>query len=226
MSYVGMAANVVGGELQGWASVLERQAIQDELDRELQQQQVFRGQGQDIFQGALSGYGAGAANQQLAQGKANRIKAYRGVEDVPLGFSAPGQKGFATDTGYGRLLGSNRAGLGSYSDFALNQALASNNRQRLLNQLASSAGGNAGLYPYYQYQAQHSMDDLAMIGAAISSIGGGAANYAQYAQGPQGGGQGQPMLNPYAPYGYSLGLGGGPGNYWNPGSGANTGWDY
>lgn len=219
MSYLGAAANVIGGELQGWAAVLARQNMFDEFQRQQRQQQAFGDMGEGIFRESLGNYGAGAAERDLAQGKADRMKSYRDVEDTPLGFNAPGQKGFATDTGYGRLLGSNRAGLGSYSDFALKQALASNNTQRLLNQLASSAGGSASIYPYYMYGAQHSMDDLAAIGAAISSIGGGAANYAQiYGQGPQ-----------QAPAG-QVGLGIDPTlwnrNYWTPGAGSNVGWDY
>ena len=68
------------------------------------------------------------------------------------------------------------------------------------------------------------MDALAMIGQAISSIGGGSANYMQYAQMPQQQqNYGQLMYNPQMGYQYSLGS---PGNSWTPGAGSNAGWEY
>ena|SRR5437899_6291970 len=206
MSYVGAAANIVGGELQGWASVLEKKAMFDEFQKEQARQQGYRDQGANLFQGFLKTGGSDAASQYLQTGKAQREQSYRDVADIPLApTSVPiSQSSSPTrDKAAVAIRGQERAGLGAYGDWAFKENINNILNQESLKQLTNFAGGTAGVFPYKMYGAQHSLDDLAMIGAAISSIGGGAANYAQFAQSPQGAQQPSISNNQlYTPYNY------------------------
>jgi len=182
MSYAGAAANVVGGELQGWASVLDKWAMQKAFSDEMARQAAYQRQGTGAFTQGLMGATPGVVQQQLGQGAQNREQQYARINQAPLGF---GMQTTPRDQANAALLGQGRAQQGAYSDMGLQQMINQLNTQRQLNQISNFAKGTAGVFPYRMYEAQHSMDDLAMIGAAISSIGGGAANYAQFAQAPQ-----------------------------------------
>src|SRR5437899_7967906 len=189
MSYVGAAANIVGGELQGWASVLEKKAMFDEFQKEQARQQGYRDQGANLFQGFLKTGGSDAASQYLQTGKAQREQSYRDVADIPLApTSVPiSQSSSPTrDKAAVAIRGQERAGLGAYGDWAFKENINNILNQESLKQLTNFAGGTAGVFPYKMYGAQHSLEDLAMIGAAISSIGGRATNYAQFTKSPQG----------------------------------------
>jgi hypothetical protein len=198
MSYAGAAANIIGGELSGWANLLERNAMFDEYKQELARQAEYAKQGAGIVQGATQQAGSVEAGKEMAQGAGERRAAYKDVNATPLsvvpapssdGGKAPsggdGGGGSARDQEWAQMRGAARATLGSYGDWQLRQTLNDIQNKESLNQVINFAGGTAGVYPYRAYQAQHSQDDLAMIGAAISSIGGGAANYSQFAQQPQ-----------------------------------------
>ena len=76
-----------------------------------------------------------------------------------------------------QLFGGQRAALGSYGDWLQKQYLRNQDTQRQLNQVSSFAGGAASIFPLQMYKAQHSMDDLAAVGQAISSLGGAATSF-------------------------------------------------
>lgn len=207
MSYVGAAANIVGGELQGWASVLDKQAMFDAYKEELGRQQGYKSQAGAIADKAISQSGADEAQKDINASAGDRRQMYQDINNVPLGLTTPNMtsSSAARDDAYLQMRGASRAMLGAYGDWALHQTLNDIQNKEALRQVVNFAGGEAGVYPYRAYQAQHSMDDLAMVGAAISSIGGGGANYAQYAQAPgvntaspTSAGGGGFQLNPYA----------------------------
>lgn len=201
MSYAGAATNIVGGEMQKWAALTERQAMFDEYKKEQARQAGYAQQAQGQFAGGLANAGASAAQTQLGQGAQDRSAAYQKIGQVPLAVSQPsGQSNSPQrDLANAALMGRNRAAMGSYSDWGQKQMLNNLNTSRAEDQTTNFAGGIASVFPYREYQAQHSQDFLAMMGQAISSIGGGAANYAQYAQAPQGG---QQSANGYGAGGY------------------------
>lgn len=178
---IGMAANIVGGELQGWAALLDKWGMQDVYNKERGTQQGFANQAQQIVNNRIPGAGSAAAQQQLAQGAQAREAQYKSVNATPLSLSPAPLSSVqnARDSAYAGLLGGLRGKLGSYGDWLQNQWVANQQTNRGLNQVTNFAQGQANnVYPLQMYQAQHSMDDLAAIGQAISSIGGAAGNYA------------------------------------------------
>jgi hypothetical protein len=202
---LGAATNIAGGEISGWAAMLSKWAMQDAFQREAQRQAAYQGQALGAFNKGLGGAGVDTAQSQLAQGMADRMQRYAQVGAVPLGFG-----GHVTprDQAQSQLIGQQRAKLGSYQDWGLQQALQQMQTGRQLNQIGNFAAGTAGVFPYRMYKAQHSQDTLAAIGAAISSIGGSTANYASLlgSQPPSsgsggGGGGGGYGQGQYAPQG-------------------------
>lgn len=204
MSYAGAAANIVGGELQGWASVLDKSAMNQVYQDALKKQQGFVKQGADQMQAILGNSGSDAAGKDLETGAANRKQQYANADAIPMGLNVPTQKSYSdsSDQAWARMRGQARATLGAYGDWALNTSLNNITNQEGIRQIANFASGDASVVPYQLYAAQHSNDDLAMVGAAISSIGGGAANYAQYASSPgqSVGGGSNMQLNPGGGY--------------------------
>lgn len=170
----GMAAGFVGGQLQGWAALLDRWAMEDEYRRELQRQGEYRNQAATIFNAQLGQAGSAGAQQQLRQAYASRLGEYNSLDNVPLGFSVKGQRSASPrrDIAAARMAGGQRAGLMKYGDWLQGQKMLNLTTGRELDQTTNFAGGTAGVYPYRMYQAQHTMDDLAEMGAAISSVGG------------------------------------------------------
>lgn len=231
MSYVGAITNVVGGEISGWAAMLARDAMYKSYLHEQARQKGYADQAGKVMGQAIPQSGPEQAQRDMAQGYGERMGDYKTLESTPLSVGGGGGP-TARDQAFGDQVAQNRARLGSYGDWGLQKSIRDLQTQQKLNQITNFAGGTASVYPYRQYQAQHSADQLAMIGAAISSIGGGAANYAQYAQGPNvqpggvgaGGGYGAGIYYPsgsqYGGYSQMGGFGTPYGNYY--GAGWNT----
>lgn len=176
----GMAAQIVGTELQGWAALLDKWAMGDVYNQERATQKGFTDQAGALFNQRLQGAGADAAGQQMKEGAQSRQAAYQSVNATPLSISAAPLNSLqnARNSAYSSLLGQQRAKLGSYGDWLQNQWLANQQTNRGLGQITNFARGQAGnVFPLQMYAAQHSMDDLAAIGQAISSLGGGGTNF-------------------------------------------------
>ncbi len=201
---IGAAANIAGGEIQGWAALFEQWAMKNAYDKQATAQRAFADQAGGVLDQRLSTAGAGPAGQQMGQAQQAREGMYRSVNATPLSMqSSPlGQQQNARNSAYTSLLGGQRAKLGSYGDWLQNQWMANQQTGRDLGQVENFAKGSASVFPINIYSAQHSMDNLAAIGQAISSIGGGAANYASLFNSTPGGQQsqyslgGNPATNP------------------------------
>jgi len=182
------ATNIVGGEISGWAALLEKWAMQDQYEQELKRQAAFRDQALGQFNTRVGTAGAATAQDQMAQGAANRMAMYNAIQATPSALQVKSQPrgNPARDAATAQMLGQDRANLGKYSDWGLQQTIQNLNTQRALAAIESKAGGQAGVYPYRMYDAQHSQDTLSQIGQAISSIGGGSANYSSSDSTPQG----------------------------------------
>lgn len=165
-----MGAQVVGTELQGWASILAQQAMQHALGAELRKQQGFRLQatGQQFQQ--LPRQGAENANAEVAQGSAERQNSYNNLYNYP---NATGADKAAIQTE-----GKSRADLAGYGDWQTDRSLDLSHLGGTLGRINSRAAGEAQVFPYRMNRAQHSQDTLSAIGQAISSLGGGASNIA------------------------------------------------
>lgn len=190
MSYVGAATNVVGGALQMAAAIQARNAMAKAYDEEMARQRGYATQAMGQFNQAAMGSGVEEARRQLGIGEQSRLGDYLRVGGVNMGLGQPNRSTMALDLLYRQQRGGERAKLGAYSDYSLASAIQQMRNQQGLDQISNFAKGTAGVFPYRMYDAQHSADKLAMIGQMISSIGGGAGNWAQFAQGPQGGGVG------------------------------------
>jgi hypothetical protein len=192
MSYAGMAASVVGGELQGWAAALARQEMYRQYLKEMIRQRGSWNEALGTFNESVKQGGAETAKEQMGAGQANREAQYERVGNVPLSNteSQRSTSGQALDKARGELVGSARAKLGSYGDWDMEQTLRQVDTARKLNQVANFAGGNAQVFPYRMYDAQHSQDTMAMIGQAISALGGGSIDFSQFSKAPQSGGGG------------------------------------
>ncbi len=226
---VSAATNIVGGEIQGWAALLDKWAMQKKFQQEAAAQAAYRQQGLNVLEdhhdplygtplgiregvsgamlpGAISQSSAGAMQRGVAEGAAMRNQAYGNIAKVPLGtgFSQQSKYNPGADDAYTRMIGGARANLGGYSDWAIQQSINNLRNQQALNQISNFAGGQSrNVFPLQMYSAQHSHDDMAAIGQAISSIGGAAGNYMQlYGQ--------QPTTPGYSPQYVNAGGYGGP----------------
>ncbi len=228
---IGIGSSVVGGEMQGWAAVLARQAQARAFQNEINKQHQYASQAQGITNTAI-GQSTPAAMQTGMQNAVNtRLGAYGNIGQVPLGLGPNSQSQYnpGVADAYTKMLGGLRAKNLGYSDWAVQQAIQNLNSQRQLDTISNFAGGQAqNVYPQQLYKAQHSWDDLAMAGQAVSSLGGAAGNYMQFAQQPQRTASpgipmnsGGPGFSAWSGYG---GIGNVPpqGTYYNPITGQNS----
>lgn len=155
-------------------------AFQSELNR----QGIYRGQALTSLEGYLPTLGAETAQQQMGEGAGRREAAYGTLGSMPTGPYGAGATG-AADKAYYESTGHNRAKLGSYSDWQNQQGISRQREGQDLGKIINYAHGDAGIFPYFMYKAQHSQDELAFWGQLISSIGGSAPQYQQLFAGPQ-----------------------------------------
>jgi hypothetical protein len=202
---IGMGANIVGGELQGWAALLDKWAMQEAYKAEANRQAGFRDEALGTFNKGVGQSNFASAQKAIGAGSDQRRAEYGKLANVPLGSGFSPQSGYnpTADNAYMSMIGNARANLGGYSDWAFNQSINNLRNQQNLSRITNFAGGQArNVFPLQMYAAQHSNDDLAAIGQAISSLGGAAANYAQFNSSPT---QGQAQVPTYYPMGPSAG---------------------
>jgi len=221
----GAATSIIGGELQGWAALLDKWKMEQEFDSELKRQNAFKQEALNRFGQRIPTAGSDQAYADLSSGAADRNARYAAVQQVPMGIASKGQPqgNPQRDAATASLLGQQRAALGAYSDWGLKQAIQNIQTQRALNQIEDRAKGQAGVFPYRMYDAQHSHDVMAEVGQAISSLGGGSSDYSKFAGGdPSGGGMGYSPAA-YSAYGQAYGIDPGQaqvgGNYMNNNTG-------
>ena len=181
---IGAGSNIVGGLMQSIAAGMANRAMSKQFQRELERQQAHRNQAFGTFETATPFRGVETAGQQIQQGAANREQAYHDISQAPL--SIGGAQPTGRDQARYDLQGKSRANLGGYSDWALNQMISNIRTQDELNKITNFAAGDASVFPYRMYEAQHKGDELAFWGSLISSIGGGAGSFLN--SGGQGGG--------------------------------------
>lgn len=173
---IGAGAQLVGGTIQAIAAKQAQQAMKEAFERELARQGRYRGEAFSVFENAAPGRSAETAREQIGAGAQNRQEQFQRIGQTQLGFGAGPT---ARDTAALNLAGQARANLGGYSDWQLDQMIANIRAQDELNRISNFAAGTAQVFPYRQYEAQHSQDDLAALGGLISSIGGSAPAWGQ-----------------------------------------------
>jgi hypothetical protein len=173
----GMIANAAGGAIQGIAAKMAQQKMDKVFQRELGNQERYRNQAFGFWQPAVQQQGTEQAAIDLGQGEQRRNDAYSQLQDVPLGLNEQQTQRGRINAG---LMGNNRAKLGAYSDWRLNNAIRSIRLQDELNRISNFSAGDASVFPGLMQDAQHSQDNLAMWGKIISSLGSGAGAFQSY----------------------------------------------
>lgn len=188
---IGAGANIVGGVMQMIAAKRAAEAMRQQFLQELERQQGYRNQSFNAFNESVPQRGVETARTEIGKGKDRRNEMYAQYQDTS--YSAdPRNKPTARDKATYKLLGNNRAQLGGYSDWALNQMVHNIRTQDKLNKYANFAEGDASVFPYRMGDAQHSQDTLSAIGGLVSSIGGSAPQWSNMF-----GGQGQQATSNY-----------------------------
>lgn len=206
--------------MQAIAASQEQREMFREFQKEIQRQGGYRNEAMASFGQWAPTLGAETAREQMGAGQANRMADYSRVGGQSLKQGAGAN---ARDAAYYNMTGANRAKLSSYGDWQSQQGIAGEREGQALNKISNFAGGDAQVFPYRMYKAQHSMDELAFWGQMIASIGGGSSNYSQLFSGPQtpqiSGGAGV-SLGMYSPGSYDdAAYGSGGLNYQLPASG-------
>ena len=185
----GMAAQVLGSVVQGIAANQAKQAMKSAFNNEMKLQRGYRNEGFGVLQNHFPTLGVETAREQMETGQARREGLYDQVGQQT--FSATQPSGFgqsSADKASLGMTGKAKAKLGSYSDWQLDQMISRIRAQDELNRISNFSGGDAQVFPYKMYDAEHSADELAMIGSVISSLGGMASGMGGL--GGMGGGSG------------------------------------
>lgn len=180
-----MFASLAGTDMQGIAQYLTKKDMFRTYEAQQAAQQEYAKQALGVFNDYLPKFGADTAKGQIQQGATSRQNLYSQAQAVPLGVKNPmNQRDIAAASMRAATQGQNRANYKGYGDWQFNQGQQSLNEQRAMAPIMSFASGSSNVFPYQMYAAQHGWDALSEAGAAIASIGGAAANMAQYGQGP------------------------------------------
>jgi len=181
----GMIAQGAGSVMQGIASDLAAAEMDQVARREIANQNKYRNQSFGTWQPAVEKQGVEQAAIDLGQGEQRRLDAYDRVGQSPLGINEQQTKRGQIQGG---LMGQNRATLGAYSDWRLNDAIRKIRLQDELNKISNFSAGDASVFPGLMQDAQHSQDQLAMWGKIIAGLGGAAGSFG--ATNPTAGGGG------------------------------------
>src|SRR4029077_12996127 len=158
------AGNVIGGQLQGWASLMDKWVMQDAYAEELHRQGRYQRQASDVFNTQLAGAGSAGAAPQMAAAYGDRLGNYQSIGATPLGVTPPYQRGAgARDAATVNMMGSDRANLNKYADWLFNQKLQNLKTGRKLDEITNFASGTSRVFPYRMYDAQHACDVLSEI---------------------------------------------------------------
>lgn len=211
----GAAAQFAGAMMQAVAANQEQRSMFNEYQDELQRQGVLGAEamGQQWDPGVRQW---GNAQQDLGAATQRREGVYNNLNQRSLVANQAGPDAKAQ-----AILGQNagaRAKLDSYGDWMNQQGLNMQHTQQGLDKISNFSRGDASVFPYRMWNAQHSQDELSFWGQLIQSAGGGASSFGQQGGPPQqamggGGGafSGGPNYQGGSPYGYQ-GPGGTPGS--------------
>lgn len=176
MAY-GAIAQVAGGVMQAIAARIAQEKMLKEYKKERERQKAYAGEATGVFQERLGSADVDTARSQMEEGRTARLADFAGVArnnlapTLNLQMTPQDRAAFDVST-------RSRAKFGSYSDWAMKQAIQDIRTQQELNRITSFAGGTASVFPYREYAAQHSQDWLATMGALLSSVGGSAPAFA------------------------------------------------
>ena len=172
----GMAANFLGAVMQAIAASQAAKEMDRVYTDYTHRNNRYTKQAQQTYEGSLPARERSAADAEIAQGAAGRQATYDRMAATPMSMT-PGQGPTSLDKASAGMVGANRAALGGYSDWAINQAIRDLRTQQQLNQISNFAGGMANVMPYELDDAKNSWNELAFHGQMLQSLGGAASNF-------------------------------------------------
>lgn len=176
MSYIGAAANVVGGAMQAIAASMENAAMQQAFNQEMRQQLGLSSQAYGQWMAGLPGQSEASAENSINAGAKKAQTLYGGINSTPLLANGGDTSPYAsTDRAAIQQSGVASSKLSGLSDWGINKMINDIKTNDAINRINFRSQGLASLFPYKMYNAQHSQDELNFWGKAISSIGGGGA---------------------------------------------------
>lgn len=174
----GAAAQVLGQVLQAVAANKARHKMEEAYKQEMKRQRGFRNEAFGVVEGAFPQMGVETAREQMGAGQAHRESLYEQVGQIPFSPNQPvGMGPTESDKANIGMAGQARAKLGSYTDWQLDQMINNIRTQNELNRIVNFSGGEAQVFPWRMYDAQHSADALDFAGNALSSLGGAVSGF-------------------------------------------------
>jgi hypothetical protein len=168
---IGLAIAAAGAGTSIAAAKQSKDAMNDEVNASLLQQQGFQKQATPIFQQSLADSGTDSANKQLKAGAQDAQSLYKTVSQMPSASTSPlpvDEARLQEQVGQARNAASAQQG---YSNWALQQWLKNQEAGRQLGTiggLSQAAGANTGILT--QLAGQRSAG-MAGIGSLLSTAG-------------------------------------------------------
>ncbi len=193
MSWAGLATQIIGTELTGWANRLASEKMGAQFTNEQNRQRRYSAEALSKLYPSVEFQGRENFDKLLGENVASRGELYHDVAQRPMSFTGGPNE---TDIASHDLKSGFRSNLLGYGDVSLEKGINRLRTQQELDRISNFAGGTASVFPYRMYDAQHSYDWLAAIGSAISSLGGGMGGGGAPSQGPSA----PPMATGQPPY--------------------------
>lgn len=192
---VGMGTSLAGGIMQAIAAGLAKRKMQQQFQSELNKQRGFQQQAFGDFSTALPAFGAEQAQRDIGSSVTQRLGDYGRVEAAPMATGAPPASAIER-----AMIGRGNeasAGYRGYADWQKNVGTREQDLSNILARIMFRSRGQANVFPYQMYDAQHRYDWLQVLGQLVSAAGGAASSFDT--GGPSGGG----MTNYYGAPGYT-----------------------
>lgn len=163
---------------------------------ELQRQQEFQKNAQQVANESLAGSTREIADQQIQQGADNRMAAYQRVGGIaspsaaspnqfavqPNSSAARAAESSGTSkqlaAAWNKIVAPSQARAGGYGDWGLAQDKKNTRANERIGQAGDAARGSSRVSGYEQQQASHAGDTMAGIGSVLGALGSVGGMYA------------------------------------------------
>lgn len=166
----GAAAQFAGSMMQAVAANQEQRSMFNTFRDELARQGVYGAEAYaQKFEPGVRTWGN--ANEDIGNAAQKRTDVYNDINNRPLVAGAE-----HTDKKASAILKSeaqNKGKVAGVGDWMNQQGYNMQRAQQGIDQVSNFSRGDAAVFPYKMWNAQHSQDELAFWGQLISSAGGG-----------------------------------------------------
>lgn len=172
----GLALAAAGAGLQSAGASQSRRAMNQRTMEELHRQAQIQRKAEAEYAQSLAQSGTDVAAEQIQQGAQERGQLYDKLQSVPLdtGAQPVGNVGSAVtlrDVAQMQLANKNRAKLGGYETWMLDQAIKNARANQNLSILNQQAIRSQNILPLELQDASHAGDKLMGIGMGVGALG-------------------------------------------------------